>query len=783
MKKKGVKSIRLEMVLAISLLSVAICAAFFFASMTLSKAAVTNSMEESLTEITHQGSALVAERVKNHFAKLSAIGSNSILWSLRIDEQRLYSYLENIQRSEYFTDLVFVTSDGTAYSSSRNSYPIGDNESYRLGMAASNNITDPVPTGDGDKMVMTYSAPVFNSGGGIVGVLIMTTDGYELASLVSDITFAKTGYAFIVNQDGVMVAHPDRTMVSTQDRTLEKASGDPAQKGLADMLKRMVTGESGMNGYTYKGITKYAGFAPIEGTKWFMALTAPHSEIFAEVDQLQWILLAAAALLSLISAIVALKIANGIAKPILPMVHAAEKFSAGDLDVDIQASKNNEIGVLGRAFQAVSVNMSELIANIRAASEQVAVGSRQVADSGLQLAQGTTEQASALEELSASVEQLASQTRANAGNASEASELANNTRSMAERGNEKMGDMLKAMEDIDRSSADIYRIIKVIDDIAFQTNILALNAAVEAARAGQHGKGFAVVAEEVRNLAAKSASAAKETASLIEGSSKSVAGGTKLARETADSLQKIVGEINRVTALVQGISVASGEQSTGIEQINQGLLQISQVVQANSASSQQTAAASRQLTAQAVTLNEHVSGFKLKGSGEQEALDQSRDEQITPEVLKTLDDMAQKKAPIAAPSSAASVKSARPTSAEASAKPGNAAPVKTAATGKPGNAAPVKTAAPVKAATPAPAKVSATPAKATGKPIPSSVRAEANTSISPAFARPAKISLGEEDELNTSARPARISLGEEDTQAPSAKNRRISLSDSEFGKY
>ena len=632
MKRARLRSIRFEMVIAISLLSIAICAAYFAASMTLSKSAVTNSMEDSLRGISKQNAALISERVNNHYEKLSSVATNDLFWSSHISESRLFSLLNRVQTDEGYLDLVYVNNEGTAYNGSGKTYPIGDSEGYHLGMLGNNSVTDPTPTGEGDKMVMTYSVPVFNSAGGVVGVLMQDSDGYELSNLVSDVTYEKTGYAFVVNGEGVMVAHPDKTMVAAQDRTLEKAASDPAQKELADLIGKMITGESGVGGYTYKGVTKYAGFAPIQGTHWFMALTAPHSEVFAAVDQLQWVLLAAAALLALLSAGVAFTIAGRIAKPILNMMRVAEKFAVGDLNVDVDVRQNNEIGVLGKAIQTVSVNMSEIITNIRSASEQVAVGSRQIADSGLQLAQGSTEQASALDELSASVEQIASQTRMNAKNALEANELADNTRGMAERGNEKMGDMLKAMEEIDQSSSDIYRIIKVIDDIAFQTNILALNAAVEAARAGQHGRGFAVVAEEVRNLAAKSASAAKETSELIESSSKSVAGGAKLARETAEALKTIGGEINRVVTLVHGISVASGEQSTGIEQINLGLQQISQVVQANSATSQQTAAASKELTAQADTLHQQVAGFKLRGSVAETEI-KPQEEAINPEVL------------------------------------------------------------------------------------------------------------------------------------------------------
>ena len=313
-----------------------------------------------------------------------------------------------------------------------------------------------------------------------------------------------------------------------------------------------------------------------------------------------------------VALLIAILISRLISGSMRKIIVAAKKIAGGDMTADVDIDTKDEIGELATAFRDMTGNLNEVLSGINAASEQVSSGASQLADSSMSLSQGASEQASSIEEVTASLEQISSQTRLNAKNASDANKLASAARGNAEQGNGQMKDMLKAMDDINVSSANISKIIKVIDDIAFQTNILALNAAVEAARAGQHGKGFAVVAEEVRNLAAKSANAAKETTEMIEGSIRKVEAGTKLASQTAEALEKIVEGVAEAASLVNQIDVASSEQAIGLSQINQAVMQVSEVVQANSAVSEQSAAASKELSGQAEMMRDSVGKFRLK---------------------------------------------------------------------------------------------------------------------------------------------------------------------------
>lgn len=288
----------------------------------------------------------------------------------------------------------------------------------------------------------------------------------------------------------------------------------------------------------------------------------------------------------------------------------AETIADGNLDVKVElASEKDQLGL---SLQRMTDNLNEVLGQVQTAAEQIAAGGGQVSDASQSLSQGATEAAASLEQITSSMNVMAGQTKQNAENSLQANLLSGEARESAEKGNAQMQTMVSAMAEINDASQNISRIIKTIDEIAFQTNLLALNAAVEAARAGQHGKGFAVVAEEVRNLAARSAKAAEETAELIEGSVEKTTNGTQIASQTAEALQGVVGGIGKVSDLVSEISASSNEQADGISQVDQGLTQIDQVTQQNTASAEESAAAAEELAGQADSLRHLLTRFTLR---------------------------------------------------------------------------------------------------------------------------------------------------------------------------
>jgi methyl-accepting chemotaxis protein len=317
------------------------------------------------------------------------------------------------------------------------------------------------------------------------------------------------------------------------------------------------------------------------------------------------------------------------------ITHVLTQLSQGNLNIAIKGDYKGDFVEIKDSLNLIIESFNKILYEINVAAEQVALGANQVSETSMSLSEGTAEQASSIEEISSFMEEVSEQTKRNAASANQANELALTAKNTAVEGNEKMKEMLQAMNEINEASSNISKIIKVIDEIAFQTNILALNAAVEAARAGQYGKGFAVVAEEVRNLAGKSSDAAKETSALIAGSIEKVDSGTEIANKTAEALNRIVEDIDEVFNYVRNIAESSNQQATAISQVNESINQISQVIQTNSAISQEAAAASEELSSHAQVMKELVERFEAKS----EDVEKTDKKGLNPEIMKMLEQL------------------------------------------------------------------------------------------------------------------------------------------------
>lgn len=453
-----------------------------------------------------------------------------------------------------------------------------------------------------------------------------------------------------------------KTAIITNGGTVAGITGSPEASGKpwgevdatgASYYTRLLKGETVLD-WSKRGLEV---FVPLSlgntGTLWWVHVMIPRAVALSEVEGVMWRQVGIGVVCIVVALVLLWLIARGLARPIRQGAQMAREIALGDLSQRLMLKQEDEVGTLamalndmvvslqqkaeiteeisngnlslevslssdkdqlGKALQRMTEKLNVLLGQVQATGEEILTGATQISDASQSLSQGATESAASMEEISASMMQLTTQTGNNADNAEQAKRLSLKSKQGAEQGNQLMVEMVKAMAEIEASGANISKIIKVIDDIAFQTNLLALNAAVEAARAGQHGKGFAVVAEEVRNLAARSAKAAHETSDLIENSVAKTLNGTGIARKTAEALTEIVAATTTVSDLVAEISEASKEQAAGIQEINQGLGQIEAVTQQNTANAEETAASTEELSSQVAQLNHMLENFKLKGS-------------------------------------------------------------------------------------------------------------------------------------------------------------------------
>ncbi len=608
-----------------------------------------DTTRKSLAKSLKETSELVSEKITQKLEEYSIISESIALYMKgNVQKGGNINIFLRIASSQYgLNNIDIISSDGTSVVNGK-SYE--QDEAYLQAKSGTPFLSDPII--QKDSASFEYAYPYDD-------LVIMIEFPYSVfQGMIEDTKLGDTGSTYIINREGTKVAYEDFSLVLSQQNDTESAKTNQAAYGeIAKLEAAMVNGETGFGFYHWNGEKRFGSYTPVKNTNgWSVNVTASESEFMSGVVTSMFNAVILGAVSLILAVFVMLRITDRITKPIGQVVDSIDQLSAGDLSIELNMKRHDEIGVIGEkvsemagkyrdiiydisqflqeissgnlavqsnceypgefhgirsSMEMIASRLNDTILNIRSSAEEVNSGAGQVSGASQALASGAAVQAATVEELNAAIADVSEMAGKSSDSVRKASDYVKQSGSRVSAGNRHMQSLHSAMEEISLSSEKISGITKMIEDIAFQTNILALNAAVEAARAGSAGQGFAVVAGEVRNLSAKSADAAKQTAQLIRNTVNAVSEGKRQTAETAGILKEIADKSILVERVMEEIESDSMEQAKAMVQILGGLSQVSAVVQSNAAAAEESSASSEELEAQAQALRQEVAKFKL----------------------------------------------------------------------------------------------------------------------------------------------------------------------------
>ncbi|WMJ79373.1 methyl-accepting chemotaxis protein [Clostridium sp. MB40-C1] len=597
------KSLRRKMMEYLLVVIGIICLGFGFSSYKLANNALESNSKNLMLQMSKQATSSVEETINTKIDMAEMIANTPVIRDEKVTWEAKKQFLESEQKKHGHLMLSITDLNGTCRLLNGTVTDIKNREYFQKAVKGESNATEPFVSQDKEDngaMLITYSAPIKNFENKIVGVLTIVRSGNDISDITNNIKFCKTGESYIVNKEGVIIAHKDKELVKKKENTQNMVKDDPKLKELADIEKKMSVGETGVGTYNYKGVTKCIAYSPIKSTGWGLGIIVEKNDLLSQLGTLNKSIVFLTIIALAMATVIISVISGKIATVLKALRNHIQVLSTGDFTAKFHGkyeNRNDEIGDMARALKAMQVSITDIIgtiksnsenidghsSNLSALSEEFTSSTENISTAIQQVAEGTGEQTEAIGNIVLFLNEFSDRLNSMVNDVSEVNDMSTKISGMANSSNEDMGNVVKSVEKI----SDVYNefiekisqvgtniekineITALINSISEQTNLLALNAAIESARAGEAGKGFAVVADEIRKLAEKSRESSQNIYVLISNILKDTKNMVETSDVMNDELKKQRGDIDTAIKSFKSISTAVEEMDPKIESITE----------------------------------------------------------------------------------------------------------------------------------------------------------------------------------------------------------------------